>query len=1331
MMKPFKHFYTWNSLFAKLFFNFFKKKEPIKEIVSKKIFHEENKNMNIQQIAKLSYSSLLVSSKRVPMIKFNRKGPMLKFVPEKFPVSLSSVGTSKDSFQKVGRISQCLEIDESELPLRYRRSSITEDECNIINNGGVLKKKESMNILFYDYYELNGCSEETNNQIMNSCSREEEEKLAKIIEGLFTKTVQCKPSSYFFITSKRYNQYICPPKKFSVSNFIRTPINKSLSTDDVRKKNFKKHRTKSSCGNEYNNPENDTKNKKQKSNKNDVLRGTSSSKNKNDWINQDEILINILKTITLAKCQLSIILFCKLLNGFVFYCKPQLTQSRLKRFAKIDAANYLLSCLKHKMSSYENPTMMKIATVDALAMVTLYICSKDSKLSIKTRLMGLLPIFANVIVNINYMSCTLNVTMFILRTLKSPRNIQSIGRIKGFCSNIINTLSPILQSPSITSHNSISDSIEVTKVERLLEIIYCLSKNRKNKSIFVDCGGIQMTKDLFEKYFFQQLNDTSTIKLVNQEICLFLIATIRLFAKTKKSKQILIELKILNMCEKFLSELDLQLSMTNDQNVVRRLQSLQDSLCALCMRCLPNKQFFISASESPPLQFLLDEDADDNDQLKNKNLYNDNKNLNDVTCNLLSLQKNIVKNQKYTVGNIDDNQVNGSKEANLSSSSIQDGECNDESNDSFNFNNTLSLSDSDDDNIDEEDEAIISSQCSAEFSPSAIDLDESELLIFDDEELSENVSNSFIKKSPSSKKNKKNTGKTSKSPNTTEIIYKSNICKDEIEKNYSIYFDEYKEKKITENNKIVYKDYTQAITSKCNETCSVGKFVKIAYPEFTGPDLHYSQDEMLLSNNDAMKNMIKDNLQRHNCCHNNLKTMEKTDYPKLVYNLDELVSNENYPNKLSNTDKEDVGIKSHGSNHLLFESRFESGNLRRAYQMDTNFYQLIISPDINQKSHHYQWFYFQVSNMESDREYTFEIVNCLKSTSMFSHGMQPVMFSVIDSLSNSKKGWHRTGNNICYFRNLYTLNSRNDEVNENDDKGLDKVRYFYTIRFSITFKYPNDICYIAYHYPYTYSYLQATLERLVSKKRDKIYYRIDEIGKSLNKNNMKLVTITADPFDDNREIIVISARVHPGETNSSWIMQGILKFLLNNEDEKSHLLREKFIFKIFPMLNPDGVINGSHRCSLSGNDLNRTWHCPIKNIHPEIYHTKDLHGHSRRSNIFIFGNNPEESWLDEDSKIINEEFMKLPEILELSSSSFSITDSRFTIAKSKESSARIALWRQFGIERCYTMESTYCGFDKKDHKGKQINISHLEKMGVDLCLSFLPLLKTNVIQKKL
>ena len=40
------------------------------------------------------------------------------------------------------------------------------------------------------------------------------------------------------------------------------------------------------------------------------------------------------------------------------------------------------------------------------------------------------------------------------------------------------------------------------------------------------------------------------------------------------------------------------------------------------------------------------------------------------------------------------------------------------------------------------------------------------------------------------------------------------------------------------------------------------------------------------------------------------------------------------------------------------------------------------------------------------------------------------------------------------------------------------------------------------------------------------------------------------------------------------------------------------------MLNPDGVINGSYRCSLSGYDLNRVWHRADKNSHPEIYATR-------------------------------------------------------------------------------------------------------------------------------
>lgn len=53
-----------------------------------------------------------------------------------------------------------------------------------------------------------------------------------------------------------------------------------------------------------------------------------------------------------------------------------------------------------------------------------------------------------------------------------------------------------------------------------------------------------------------------------------------------------------------------------------------------------------------------------------------------------------------------------------------------------------------------------------------------------------------------------------------------------------------------------------------------------------------------------------------------------------------------------------------------------------------------------------------------------------------------------------------------------------------------------------------------------------------------------------------------------------SIRVHPGESQSSWIMDGILRILCDPGDVHGEILRKKFIFKVVPMLNPDGVING-------------------------------------------------------------------------------------------------------------------------------------------------------------
>lgn len=53
-------------------------------------------------------------------------------------------------------------------------------------------------------------------------------------------------------------------------------------------------------------------------------------------------------------------------------------------------------------------------------------------------------------------------------------------------------------------------------------------------------------------------------------------------------------------------------------------------------------------------------------------------------------------------------------------------------------------------------------------------------------------------------------------------------------------------------------------------------------------------------------------------------------------------------------------------------------------------------------------------------------------------------------------------------------------------------------------------------------------------------------------------------------------------------------------------LRDHFVFKLIPVLNPDGVVVGNQRVNLSGSDLNRRWREPSKGLHPTVYATKSM-----------------------------------------------------------------------------------------------------------------------------
>ncbi|XP_060116357.1 cytosolic carboxypeptidase 4 [Heteronotia binoei] len=430
---------------------------------------------------------------------------------------------------------------------------------------------------------------------------------------------------------------------------------------------------------------------------------------------------------------------------------------------------------------------------------------------------------------------------------------------------------------------------------------------------------------------------------------------------------------------------------------------------------------------------------------------------------------------------------------------------------------------------------------------------------------------------------------------------------------------------------------------------------------------------------------------------------------------------------------------------LKFFSKFESGNLCKAIQMREFEYDLILNADVN-TSQHQQWFYFEVSAMKSATPYRFNVINCEKPNSQFNYGMQPVMYSVKEALQG-RPHWIRVGYDVCYYKNHYQRCSAVAAAAGSCGKSC------YTLTFTIVFPHKDDVCYLAYHYPYTYSALMSQLAILEQTRNPKkIFFQKQTLCQTLGGNPCPLLTVTARPASGSsgdlekvrdRRYVVLTARVHPGESNASWVMKGTLEFLLSN-DPIADLLRHCFIFKIIPMLNPDGVINGNQRCSLSGDDLNRQWLKPSATRQPTIYHTKgllyylrslrrapvvfcDYHGHSQKKNVFLYGCSIKETlWqagCSIDTSVVTEDvgYRTLAKVLDKVAPAFLLSSCNFLVEKSREATARVVAWREMGVLRSYTMESTFCGCSHGLYKGLQIGTGELEEMGAKFCLGLLVL----------
>lgn len=429
---------------------------------------------------------------------------------------------------------------------------------------------------------------------------------------------------------------------------------------------------------------------------------------------------------------------------------------------------------------------------------------------------------------------------------------------------------------------------------------------------------------------------------------------------------------------------------------------------------------------------------------------------------------------------------------------------------------------------------------------------------------------------------------------------------------------------------------------------------------------------------------------------------------------------------------------------ICFDSRFESGNLLEAQKAGPNRFNLWIVPDCfktQYETKHKVWFYFSVSNVtlgdEESRTLTFKIKNMSKfEYESVMDGMVPVYSS-----ASTQHQWQYIPSPL---------------------KEIKLIKNTLEISFEYTFTTVDikDPVYFAFSFPYTYTQCQDYLNQLqkVYGEDHDIYFHRELLTQSIEGRNIDLLTITAhDPSLLNRtspelepmleglfptqiseaiqcgttdgshnrpyvfrkkKYILISCRVHPAETPANYMLEGLLKSLLDKEDPTSRIILRNFVFVIIPMLNPDGVYRGHFRADSKGKDLDRVYHLANGNMkaYPgpnallkvaqslsdeRLVMYLDLHAYSTKSSGFIVGNYHEDIRAKTEMRLFATVYDIYSKFFDLNSCTFGKPETADFAHKDINKvgvDGKSEIKKISGIVHCYKLETGYYKSTKDPQK---------------------------------
>ena len=338
-----------------------------------------------------------------------------------------------------------------------------------------------------------------------------------------------------------------------------------------------------------------------------------------------------------------------------------------------------------------------------------------------------------------------------------------------------------------------------------------------------------------------------------------------------------------------------------------------------------------------------------------------------------------------------------------------------------------------------------------------------------------------------------------------------------------------------------------------------------------------------------------------------------------------------------------------------FSSQFDSGSLVQMERIAPFRYQLYSAPDCGnspQQTNNRQWFHFAVCGATKD-DLTYEMIGLMNVKCM--PWMDPVA-----AVCPTKPQYSRINTKVVVtkldvpptpdypmlgYKPYEGGEGGEDGDGEGGGGGGKKKPDCIAMNISFEYRFEADVplqsahpighpqcpaVFIASNHPYSFQRLQRALHTWQSiATQNQLYFHREDLCVSLDQRVVDLVTISSShgqstsqrelpyvekcPMNvDNRawtfpkkQYIVLSARVHPGETPASHMLHGCLDFLLSG-DPRAAVLLEKFVFVVVPMLNPDGVVRGHSRADTCGQNLNRCYKDVRADRHPSIYAMRNL-----------------------------------------------------------------------------------------------------------------------------